>query len=89
MGISMGQFFILNIMAENYSNMIDLVLAHLTHPWGPPGTLETLGDPWRPCLKMAKMTIFRHVAKKFGQGPPPPLFGQCPKEIDFFMGGVP
>ena len=20
---------------------------------------------------------------KFGQGPPPPLFGQCPKEIDF------
>ena len=24
--------------------------------------------------------------KKFGQGPPPPLFGQCPKEIDFFYG---
>ena len=23
--------------------------------------------------------------KKFGQGPPP-LFGQCPKEIDFFYG---
>ena len=43
--------------------MIDLVLTHLTHPWGPPGTLETLGDSWRPCLKMvkmAKMTIFRH-----------------------------
>ena len=27
--------------------------------------------------------------QKFGQGPPPPLFGQCPKEIDFSMGGVP
>ena len=24
--------------------MIDLVLTHLTHPWGPPWTLETLGD---------------------------------------------
>ena len=36
--------------------MIDLVITHLTHPWGPPGTLETLGDPWRPCLKMGKMT---------------------------------
>ena len=45
--------------------MIDLVKTHLTHPWGPPWTLETLGDHWRPlatCLKMAKMTIFRHVA---------------------------
>ena len=40
----MGQFLILNIMAENDSNMIDLVLTHLTHPWGPPWTLETLGD---------------------------------------------
>ena len=38
---------ILNIMAENDLNMIDLVLTHLTHPWGPPWTLETLGDPWR------------------------------------------
>ena len=28
--------------------MIDLVITHLTHPWGPPGTLETLGDHWRP-----------------------------------------
>ena len=27
---------ILNIMAENDSNVIDLVLTHLTHPWGPP-----------------------------------------------------
>ena len=24
--------------------MIDLVITHLTHPWGPPWTLETLGD---------------------------------------------
>ena len=24
--------------------------------------------------------------KKFGQGPPPPLFGQWPKEIDFSYG---
>ena len=24
--------------------------------------------------------------KRFGQGPPPPLFGQCPKEIDFSYG---
>ena len=56
----MGPILILNIMAENDSNMIDLVLTHLTHPWGPPWTLETLGDPWQP---LAKMTIFRHVAK--------------------------
>jgi len=39
---------ILNIMLENDLNMIDLVLTHLTHPWGPPWTLETLGDHWRP-----------------------------------------
>ena len=31
-------------MAENDSNMIDLVFTHLTHPWGPPWTLATLGD---------------------------------------------
>ena len=24
--------------------MIDLVITHLTHPWGPLWTLETLGD---------------------------------------------
>ena len=47
MGISMGPILILNIMAENDSNMIDLVLTHLTHPWGPPWTSATLGDPWR------------------------------------------
>ena len=27
--------------------------------------------------------------KKFGQGPPPPLFGQCPEEIDFLCEGFP
>ena len=32
--------------------MIDLVLTHLTHPWGPPWTLETLGDPLRPLATM-------------------------------------
>ena len=32
--------------------MIDLVLTHLTHPWGPPWTLETLGDHWRPLATM-------------------------------------
>ena len=46
--------------------MIDLVLTHLTHPWGPPWTLETLGDPWRPCLKMVILAILRHVAKAQG-----------------------
>ena len=39
----MGPILILNIMAENDSNMIDLVLTHLTHPWGPPWTLAALG----------------------------------------------
>ena len=51
----MGNGPILNIMLENDLNMIDLVLTHLTHPWGPPWTLATLGNPWRPlatCLKM-------------------------------------
>ena len=48
--------------------MIDLVLTHLTHPWGPPWTLETLGDhrrplatlgaPWRPLATCLKMTNF-------------------------------
>ena len=39
-------------MLENDLNMIHLVLTHLTHPWGPPGTLETLGDHWRPLATM-------------------------------------
>ena len=32
--------------------MIDLVIIHLTHPWGPPGSLETLGDSWQPLATM-------------------------------------
>ena len=55
MGISMGPILILNIMAENDSNMIDLVLTHLTHPWGPPWTLATLGDPRRPLATLGNM----------------------------------
>ena len=39
-------------MLENDLNMIDLVLTHLNQPWGPPGTLETLGDTWRPLATM-------------------------------------
>ena len=35
--------------------MIDLVLTHLTHPWGPPWTLETLGDLWRPLATLGGM----------------------------------
>ena len=35
--------------------MIDLVKTHLTHPWGPPWTLETLGDPWRPLATLGDM----------------------------------
>ena len=38
--------------------MIDLVKTHLTHPWGPPWTLETLGGPWRPLATCLKMTNF-------------------------------
>ena len=35
--------------------MIDLVITHLTHPWGPPWTLETLGDPWRPLVTLGDL----------------------------------
>ena len=35
--------------------MIDLVKTHLTHPWGPPWTLETLGGPWRPLATLGDM----------------------------------
>ena len=42
-------------MAENDLNMIDLVITHLTHPWGPPGTLETLVDPWQPLATLGDM----------------------------------
>ena len=35
--------------------MIDLVITHLTHPLGPPWTLETLGDHWRPLATLGDM----------------------------------
>ena len=40
--------------------MIDLVLTHLTHPWGPPWTLETLGDLWQPLATMPENGHFGH-----------------------------
>ena len=40
--------------------MIDLVKTHLTHPLGPPGTLETLGDHWRPLATMPENGHFGH-----------------------------
>ena len=40
--------------------MIDLVITHLTHPWGPPWTLETLGDLWRPLATMPENGHFGH-----------------------------
>ena len=40
----------MNIMAENDSNMIDLVLTHLTHPWGPLGF--KIGVLWSIILKI-------------------------------------
>ena len=38
-------------MSEDDLNMIDLVLTHLNQPWGPPRTLETVGDHWRHAWK--------------------------------------
>ena len=37
---------------ESTLSFIGLVITHLTHPWGPPWALETLGDPWRPLATM-------------------------------------
>ena len=42
------KYSIVHIMSENGLNVIDLVLTHLNHPWGPPWTLATIVDPWRP-----------------------------------------
>ena len=50
-GFQWGNGPILNIMLENDLNMIDLVLTQLNQPWGPPWTLETLGDHWRHAWK--------------------------------------
>ena len=43
--------------------MIDLVITHLTHPCGPPWTLETFGDPWRPLATMPENGNFGHLGK--------------------------
>ena len=42
--------------------MIDLVKTHLTHPWGPPWTLETLGGPWRPLATLGDMLENDHLS---------------------------
>ena len=36
---------------------------------------------WYWCQNIRENMVEKRV-NKFGQGPPPPLFGQCPKEID-------
>ena len=41
--------------------MIDLVITHLTHPWGPPWTLETFGDHWRPLATLGDMLENDHL----------------------------
>ena len=38
--------------------MTDLVITHLTHPLGPPWTLETLGDHWRPLATLLENDQF-------------------------------
>ena len=38
--------------------MTDLVITHLTHPLGPPWTLETLGDHWRPLAALLENDQF-------------------------------
>ena len=45
--------------------MIDLVITHLTHPWGPPWTLETLGDHLRPLATLDDMLENYHFGGKF------------------------
>ena len=52
------KYSIVHIMSENGLNVIDLVLTHLNHPWGPPWTLETLGDLWRPLATMPENSHF-------------------------------
>ena len=45
--------------------MIDLVKTHLTHPWDPPWTLETLGGPWRPLATLGDMLENDQFPPKF------------------------
>ena len=73
-------------MAENDSNMINLISTHLTHPWGPPWTLGTLGDMpenvWKwskwPCSGMTCNFLGyflekRHIISKIRRGVNPCL----------------
>ena len=55
------KYSIVHIMPENGLNVIDFVLTHLNQPWGPPWTLATLGDPWRPLATCLKMTILGEI----------------------------
>ena len=45
---------------------------------------KTYHITWYWCQNIRDSMVEKRV-NKFGQGPPPPLFGQCPKEIDFFL----
>ena len=49
--------------------MIDLVKTHLTHPWGPPWTLETLGGPLRPLATLGDMLENDQFPPKSGRFP--------------------
>ena len=58
MGISMGkwpnfEYHVGKLLEYDRSCYI----THITHPWGPPWTLETLGDHWRPCLKITNLGV--------------------------------
>ena len=48
-------------MSENGLNIFNLVLTHLNQPWGPPWTLATLSDPWRPLATIGDMLEHGHV----------------------------
>ena len=50
---------ILNIMAENYLNMIDLVLTHLNQPWGNKVTVAQ--------VKMLAAALARHTGQEEGE----------------------
>ena len=47
--------------------MIDLAITHLTHPWGPLWTLETLGDHWRHAWKWPISPNYRNSSRCFWQ----------------------
>ena len=48
--------------------MIEVVITHLTHPWGPPWTLETLGGSWRPLATLGDMLENDQFPPKSGDG---------------------